>query len=70
MDVRCEHKMHGRLTDGGLFEVKCDSGFCGAAPGVVVLHLFSILTGELVETKRFKAAGTHKAPVKRNRRVA
>ena len=54
MDLRCEHKMHGSLTDNGLLEIKCKSAFCGSEPGVVVLHRFDVETGELVETKRYK----------------
>ena len=67
MDVRCRSKLHGRLIDGGLFEVACGSAFCGKKPGVVVLHRFNIATGELVETLRFKDTPTIN---KRNRRVA
>lgn len=67
MDMRCNSKMHGRLTDDGLFEVSCGSAFCGKKPGVVVLHRFNVKTGELVETKKYK--DTPKVN-KRNRRVA
>jgi hypothetical protein len=54
VELRCEHKMHGVLTDNGLLEVKCGSAFCGSKPGVVVLHRFDVVTGELVETKKYK----------------
>lgn len=67
MDLRCESKMHGRLIEGGLFEVSCGSAFCGKKPGVVVLHRFNIKTGELVQTLKFK--DTPKIS-KKNRRVA
>lgn len=67
MDVRCGSKLHGRLIEGGLFEVACGSAFCGKGPGVVVIHRFNIQTGELVETRKFK--DTPKIS-KRNRRVA
>lgn len=53
MELRCSHKLHGRLLDDGRVEVKCRSAFCGAKPGVVVLHRFDLRTGA-VETKRFK----------------
>jgi hypothetical protein len=55
------------LRDGEIFEVKCDSRFCGAEPGVVVLHQFSTKTGELVGTQRYK--DTPKID-KKDRRVA
>lgn len=53
MDLRCEAKKHGEIGDG-VVEIKCSSRFCGAGPGVVVLHRFSTATGELMETRRFK----------------
>lgn len=52
-DLRCPSKKHAVL-DGDNVEVKCNSRFCGAVPGVVVLHLFSKDTGELVKTSRFQ----------------
>jgi hypothetical protein len=53
-DIRCDNKKFGELTDDGVIEVKCSSKFCGAAPGVVVIHRFDPLSGELVQTKRFR----------------
>lgn len=53
MDLRCDSKKFGELCDGVL-DVKCSSRFCGAGPGVVVIHRFDSLTGELLETKRFR----------------
>lgn len=67
MDMRCKAKLHGRITDTGLFEVACGSAFCGKKPGVVVLHRFNVQTGELVETLKFKDTPNVN---KRNRRVA
>lgn len=55
MDIRCPHKLHGRMLDDGLIEVACDSRWCGKRPGVVILHRFKPETGELVETLKFKA---------------
>ena len=52
-NLRCNGKLHGILEDKVL-EVKCNSKFCGAGPGVVVLHLFSTESGALLETKFFK----------------
>lgn len=54
MDLHCGNKKFGELTEDGYLEVKCSSKFCGAAPGAVVLHRFDPLTGELLETKRFR----------------
>lgn len=48
MDLRCASKLHGRL-DGEKreIEVKCSSRFCGAEPGVVVLHRIHLDSGEV-----------------------
>lgn len=54
MDVRCANKKHGEVVGDNLFEIKCDSRFCGAVPGVTVLHQFNTQTGDLVSTRRFK----------------
>lgn len=54
MDLRCANGIKfGELVDG-LIEVKCRSVRCGAIAGVVVLHQFDPLSGELVATKRFR----------------
>lgn len=53
MDLRCGNKMHGNLDDG-VIEVKCDSRFCGAGKGVVVLHRFDATNGKLIETLTFR----------------
>lgn len=54
-DLRCDSKKHGVLIlDKQLIETKCDSRFCGAQRGVIVLHRFSIESGELLETIRYK----------------
>jgi hypothetical protein len=63
-DLRCPHKMFGELVDGHL-DVKCSSVFCGAGPGVVVIHRFDPLTGELTDTRRFRDPGTK--PLKEGR---
>jgi len=52
MELRCQKKLHGILNDGVL-EVKCSSRFCGARPGIVVIHRFDPITGETLETKKF-----------------
>lgn len=53
MDLRCGAKKHGEI-DGDAVEIKCSSRFCGAGPGVVVIHRFDSTSGELVETLQFK----------------
>jgi hypothetical protein len=53
IELRCGGTMHGRM-DGFLLEVKCGRRSCGAKPGVVVLHTFDVMTGELVGTARYK----------------
>jgi len=54
VDLRCEAKKHGVIVREGVVEIKCDSRFCGAAQGVTILHRFDVVTGELVETVKFK----------------
>lgn len=56
--MRCDHALHGIINSDGLLEVKCRSSFCGRKKGVVVIHRFDPLTGELVETKRYKDTPT------------
>ena len=53
-DLRCESKKHGVLLGDDVIEIKCDSRFCGARSGVVVLHRFDKVTGELLETLRYR----------------
>lgn len=53
MDLRCPSKKHGEIDDSYV-EIKCSSRFCGAGPGVVVIHRFDATTGELRETLQFK----------------
>ena len=56
-ELRCDSKRHAILIEeaasGGLLEVKCDSRFCGAQTGVIVLHRFDLTTGEMVDTNRY-----------------
>ncbi len=59
VQIRCESKMWGELTADGYWEIKCPSKFCGAAPGIVVLHRFDPKNGELLETKRFRDPGPY-----------
>lgn len=53
MELRCAAKLHG-ILEGEFVEIKCGSKFCGAKPGVVVLHRFNLHTGALVETRKYQ----------------
>lgn len=56
MELRCDAKKHGELIDVDgepVIEVKCSSRFCGAGPGVVVLHRFG-QDGKLLVTSRYR----------------
>lgn len=54
--LRCSSKLLALMTEDGLVEIKCNSRFCGAQKGVVVLHRFNH-EGDLVETLKFKDPG-------------
>ncbi len=56
MELRCDHKLHGRVSHGVL-EVMCRSALCGKRPGVVVMHYFDLKTGEMT-TKQYKDPAT------------
>jgi hypothetical protein len=54
MELRCENGIKfGDLVDG-VIEVKCRSSRCGHGYGMVVLHRFDALTGEMLGTRHFK----------------
>lgn len=55
MDLRCGNKKHGEI-ENGVLEIKCNSRFCGAESGVIVLHRWDISTGNprFIETLIFK----------------
>lgn len=55
MDLRCGSKKHAEIDDG-VVRVKCSSRFCGARPGVVVIHHFDALTGEPIKTRVYRDA--------------
>lgn len=52
LELRCPGTMHAKLVDGGI-EVKCRRRSCGYRRGVVVLHVFDLHTGQLVDTKKY-----------------
>jgi hypothetical protein len=53
-ELRCAAKKHANVLDDQIIEIKCNSRFCGAQRGVIVLHSFNVKTRELVDTKKFK----------------
>lgn len=55
VDLRCVRK-HAELNDG-LIEIRCRSVHCGFRAGILVIHKFDSLTGELLETNRFRDPG-------------
>lgn len=56
MDLRCDNGiLFGVIIpEEDLIEVKCRSRRCGHGAGVVVLHRFSLRTGEMKGTLQFK----------------
>lgn len=54
VELRCQFTMHGILLGEDTIEMKCHHFRCGARAGTVVLHRFDAITGDLVETLRFK----------------
>jgi hypothetical protein len=54
-ELRCNGRLHGRLdAERGTLEVTCPRRGCGAQKGVVVLHTFDIITGQLLDTELFR----------------
>ncbi len=54
IELRCDKRLHGVLTDDGVIEVSCRSALCGHRDGTVVIHRFDAKTGELIDTKYYK----------------
>lgn len=53
-ELRCDQgKLFGILVEDVL-EVRCQSRFCGHEPGLVVIHRFSLQTGEMLGTRRYR----------------
>ena len=54
-EIRCENTMHGVIYfDDSTIEIKCRNSRCGAKSGVVVIHIFDQLTGEMLATDRYQ----------------
>jgi len=58
VELRCDAKKHAELLkpsdDEGVIEVRCSSRWCGAGPGIIVLHQFSTRDGKLMQTQKFQ----------------
>lgn len=59
MELRCPNRKFGELvnpaTSEGSVEVVCRSRRCGHMAGaVIVLHTFSVMTGELLQTRKYR----------------
>lgn len=53
-ELRCEFKKHGELVEPGVIEFLCRSKLHNKGPGILVIHRFDTLTGELLETRFFR----------------
>jgi hypothetical protein len=56
VELRCDKRLHGVLTDDGVLEVSCRSALCGHVDGAVVIHRFDCITGVLLGTSIYKDA--------------
>jgi hypothetical protein len=54
MELRCDTRILFGILEEDILEVKCRSQRCGAGDGVVVLHRFSISTGQLIGTNQYR----------------
>lgn len=56
VELRCDNgiKFGELLPEDHSMEVKCRSARCGAERGVVVLHEFDVLNGNLISTRVFR----------------
>lgn len=53
-ELRCDNQILFGTLHGTVLEVRCRSNRCGKEPGVVIIHRFSLQTGDLVETLKYK----------------
>jgi hypothetical protein len=58
IELRCEKRLHGVLTEDGVIEISCRSHLCGHRDGAVVIHKFDAVTGDFLETKIYKDPAT------------
>lgn len=54
--LRCDGTLHGIVSDDatGTLERPCKHYRCGYVKGIIILHTFSLDTGQVVQTKRFR----------------
>lgn len=58
-NLRCgSGKLHGIMITESILEVSCRSRWCGYRRGVVVRHRFDIVSGDLIETLKYKEPTT------------
>lgn len=60
VELRCDNRLHGVLTDDGQVEISCPSSFCGHKDGAVVIHTFDAITGDWIGTHIYKDPSTLK----------
>lgn len=58
IELRCDKRLHGILTDDGVLEVACRSALCGHVNGAVVIHRFDATTGRFLGTSIYKDPST------------
>lgn len=56
VELRCEKRLHGILTEDGELHISCRSALCGHKDGEVVIHRFNAVTGDFLGTKKYKDA--------------
>lgn len=59
IELRCGKRLHGYLDEDGRLEVACRSALCGHVDGTVVIHVFDLKTGDLMDTRFYKDATTN-----------
>lgn len=59
-EIRCGNGILFGVIEGRTFEVKCRSRRCGHEAGVVIIHRFDLLTGDLVGTSKFRDPNNRK----------
>lgn len=58
IELRCDKRLHGILTDDGVIEISCRSALCGHRDGNVVIHQFDARTGEFLGSRMYKDPAT------------
>lgn len=53
MELRCPSRINAEL-DGNVLKIKCASKHCGAGGGTSVFHYYDVLTGSLIDTKKYQ----------------